>query len=78
MSKSVRVEQNFEEQHSAEISLNAKKEIAFSVKAYGANPITAVKRAKAMFTELREFSTYLPALKPAPETDQGSKPLPRS
>ena len=72
MSKSVRVEENYEDNHSAEISVNNKGQVTFSVKAYGSTPKLAKDRALKMFRELKNDLKK----ESTAEQQQGSSPLP--
>jgi uncharacterized protein YjhX (UPF0386 family) len=54
MNKTVTTEINSIDNHSAEISANAKGQITYTVKAYGATPKLAKDRAVKMFRELKQ------------------------
>ncbi len=68
MNKTVTTELNSMDNHSAEISQNAKGDISFSVKAYGSNPAVATKRAISMFSEINRWKKA--------EQEQGSSDQP--
>jgi len=73
MSKAFHYIQSTEEANNVEISVNAKGNVTFTVKAYGTSLATAKMKAVKVYRELQqEF------IAEAPEREQGSKPLPRS
>jgi hypothetical protein len=71
MNKQVTTEINQIDNHSAEISANAKGQVTFSVKAYGSTPKSAKDRALKMFRELKQDLA-----ESTPEREQGSSLLP--